>query len=113
MHYKKKENKIELIKRGESAESSVIGISDFPVNFECVKTEVEKGDILLLYTDGLTETMNRNREEFGVDRLKRTFLKNSDNPIAEQIKLIVEEAKTFANRAKITDDITLLILKKK
>ena len=113
MVYRKKEKKIEYIKRGDSSESSVIGISDFPVNFECVKTEVEKGDMLLLYTDGLTETMNRNREEFGVDRLRRTFLKNSDEPIAEQIKLIVEEAKTFANRAKITDDITLLILKKK
>ena len=113
MHYKKKDNKIEIIKRGESSESSVIGIADFPVNFECVKIEIEKGDMLLLYTDGLTETMNRNREEFGVDRLRRTFLKNSDEPIAEQIQLIVEEAKTFANRAKITDDITLLILKKK
>lgn len=113
MHYKKKENKIELIKRGESSESSVIGISDFPVNFECVKIDVEKGDLLLLYTDGLTETMNRNREEFGIERLKRTFLKNSDEKIADQINLIVEEAKTFANRAKITDDITLLILKKK
>ena len=113
MHYKKKENKIEFIKRGESSESSVIGISDFPVNFECVTTTVEKGDLLLLYTDGLTETMNRNREEFGVDRLRRTFLKNSDHPIAEQIQLIVDEARTFANRAKITDDITLVILKKK
>ena len=113
MHYKKKENKIELIKRGESSESSVIGISDFPVNFECVKIDVEKGDLLLLYTDGLTETMNRNREEFGIERLKRTFLKNSDEKISDQINLIVEEAKTFANRAKITDDITLLILKKK
>ena len=113
MHYKKKDNKIELIKRGESSESSVIGISDFPVNFECVTTTVEKGDLLLLYTDGLTETMNRNREEFGVDRLRRTFLKNSDHPIAEQIQLIVDEARTFANRAKITDDVTLVILKKK
>ena len=113
MHYKKKENKIEFIKRGESSESSVIGISDFPVNFECVTTTVEKGDLLLLYTDGLTETMNRNREEFGVDRLRRTFLKNSDHPIAEQIQLIVDETRTFANRAKITDDITLVILKKK
>jgi serine phosphatase RsbU (regulator of sigma subunit) len=57
--------------------------------------------------------MNRNREEFGIERLKRTFLKNSDLPIKDQVENIVEEARTFANRAKVTDDITLLIIKKK
>lgn len=111
--YKAKENKLELIRRGTTNETGVIGIPDFPTNFENVKVTVEKGDMFLLYTDGLVETMNRNREEFGLERLKRTFLKNSDMPIKEQVENIVEEAKTFANRAKIADDITLLILKKK
>lgn len=111
--YKAKENKLDIIKRGSTDETGVIGIADFPVHFESVKQTVEKGDMLLLYTDGLIETMNRNREEFGVERLKRTFLKNSDLSIKEQIENIVDEARTFANRAKVTDDITLLIIKKK
>ncbi len=111
--YKAKTHTLELIKRGDLKESGIIGISGFPVTFECVTVPVEKGDMLLLYTDGLTETMNRNREEFGVERLKRTFLKGVDLKIEEQIQNIVDEAKTFANRAKIADDITLLILKKK
>jgi len=111
--YRKKENKLELIERGSSDETGVIGIADFPVNFESVTKSFEKGDMILLYTDGTVETMNRNREEFGLERLKRTFLKNSDLPIKEQIENIVDEARTFANRAKITDDITLLIIKKK
>ena len=68
---------------------------------------------MLLYTDGVTETMNRNREEFGVERLKRIFLKNTDLKIQEQIENIVDEAKTFANRTKIADDITLVMVKKK
>ncbi len=113
IHYKAKENRLELIKRGESKESGIIGISGFPVNFECVTVPLEKNDMLLLYTDGLTETMNRNREEFGLERLKRTFLKGVELKIEEQIQNIVDEAKTFANRAKVSDDITLLILKKK
>ena len=113
IHYKAKEHRLELIKRGESKESGIIGISGFPVNFECVTVPLEKNDMLLLYTDGLTETMNRNREEFGLERLKRTFLKGVDLKIEEQIQNIVDEAKTFANRAKVSDDITLLILKKK
>ena len=74
---------------------------------------VEKGDMFLLYTDGIVETMNRNRDEFGLERLKRTFLKNSDLSIKDQVENIVDEARTFANRAKITDDITLMIIKKK
>lgn len=111
--YRAKTHELEIIKRGELKESGIIGISDFPVTFECVSVQIEKGDIMLLYTDGVTETMNRNREEFGLERLKRTFLKNTDMKIQEQIQNIVEEAKTFANRTKIADDITLVMLKKK
>ena len=111
--YRAKTHELEIIKRGEQKESGIIGISGFPVTFECVTVPLEKGDRLLLYTDGLTETMNRNREEFGVERLKKTFLKGTDLKIEEQVQYIVDEAKTFANRAKTSDDITLLILKKK
>lgn len=113
IHFKAKTKNLELIKRGNTIESGIIGISGFPVNFECVSVPIEKGDILLLYTDGVTETMNRNREEFGLERLKRTFLKNTDLKLNEQIQNIVDEAKTFANRTKIADDITLVMLKKK
>ncbi|MBR5033002.1 MAG: SpoIIE family protein phosphatase [Treponema sp.] len=111
--YRAKTNTLEIIKRGENKESGIIGISGFPVTFECVSVPIEKGDIMLLYTDGVTETMNRNREEFGVERLKRIFLKNTDLKIQEQIANIVDEAKTFANRTKIADDITLVMVKKK
>ena len=113
IHFKAKENKLELITRGSTNETGVIGIPDFPVNFESVTVPVEKGDMFLLYTDGIVETMNRNRDEFGLERLKRTFLKNSDLSIKDQVENIVDEARTFANRAKITDDITLMIIKKK
>ena len=113
IHYKAQSHTIEIIKRGKSMASGIIGISEFPVNFECVTVTLEKDDMLLLYTDGLTETMNRNREEFGLERLKRTFLKGTELEIEEQIQNIVDEAQTFANRAKVSDDITLLILKKK
>ena len=111
--YRAKTNTLEIIKRGENKESGIIGIAGFPVTFECVSVPIEKGDIMLLYTDGVTETMNRNREEFGVERLKRIFLKNTDLKIQEQIENIVDEAKTFANRTKIADDITLVMVKKK
>ena len=111
--FRAKTHTLEIIKRGESKESGIIGISGFPVNFECVSVQIEKGDIMLLYTDGITETMNRNREEFGVERLKRTFLKGTDEKLNDQIQNIVDEARTFANRAKISDDITLVMVKKK
>ena len=111
--YRAKTHTLEIIKRGENKESGIIGISGFPVTFECVSVPIEKGDIMLLYTDGVTETMNRNREEFGVERLKRTFLKNTDLKLPEQVQNIVDEARTFANRTKIADDITLVMLKKK
>lgn len=57
----------------------VIGSPDFGSFLEVKKTQLQSGDRLLLFTDGLTEAMDINGEEFGLERVVE-LMKNSDSP---------------------------------
>jgi CHASE2 domain-containing sensor protein len=71
---------------------------------------LEPGDKLLLFTDGLTEARNQQKEEFGLTRVEKVIVENetlSAHALSERIKT---ELCAFAAGAKQHDDICLLIL---
>lgn len=73
--------------------------------------ELKAGESLLVYTDGVTEAMNPQRELFGEERLKeavRGQAKLSAEKLAERV---VQAVAQFARGAEPSDDITLLALK--
>lgn len=72
-----------------------------------------KGDILFLYTDGITEAKNDDNEEFGYDRLKQ-FLEKNAFYSAEYIKEeILKTLYEYCDSSNLEDDITTLIVKVK
>ncbi len=82
-------------------------------NQEYIQEEVEfnQGDILVAYTDGVSESMNHLDEEFGEDRLIEIVKANQQMSV-HQIKLeIIKALKDFAKIDIPADDITLLICK--
>lgn len=77
------------------------------------KLEVEKGDIIVLYTDGITEAENCKKELFGIERLKNVVY-NHKNKSAEKIKeAILESVVSFREEREQVDDITFVVLKSK
>lgn len=74
---------------------------------------LEKGDIAILYTDGITEAMNNSHEEFGMDRFKDVIRKNRRESSREISNRILEEVNRFVGTAPQHDDETLLVLKMK
>ena len=71
------------------------------------------GDILFLYTDGITEAKNANHEEFGYDRLV-SFLENNASKSAEEIKEeILQTLYDFCDSNNLDDDMTTLVVKVK
>jgi len=71
------------------------------------------GDILFLYTDGITEAKNDAGEEFGYERLK-DFLEKHTMETAERIKEeILKALYDFCESTNLDDDITTLIVKAK
>lgn len=110
--YRRASKSIELIEPPGMA----AGIDGGPVFKRSVKDHrftMNPGDILLLYTDGLNEAIDRDGDEFGMDRLNRAVEKYSSESSETLIRSIVEEVKQFSMGISQTDDITLIAIEKR
>ena len=69
------------------------------------------GDVLFMYTDGVTEAMNSGRDMFGEQKLLDALNKNKDSPPHALLRAVKSEVDAFAGGAEQADDITMLALK--
>lgn len=91
-----------------------IGLNDkglFEQTLEEFTFSPEKNDIILFYSDGLTETMNTFRDLLGEENVKRIIKNNSDKSAEEIKKALLNAVETFRGAAAQNDDITIVILK--
>jgi len=70
------------------------------------------GDILVLYTDGITEVINAHEEEFGEERLQALIVQNGSRPAIELAELITEAVASFAQDQGAYDDETMVVIKR-
>lgn len=70
-------------------------------------------DLLLVYSDGLTEAKNINGDFFGEQRLKESLFRNRFYPAESIGKKILSEIDLFVGEAKTTDDMSMIIIKHK
>ncbi|MBN2426069.1 MAG: SpoIIE family protein phosphatase [Calditrichaceae bacterium] len=87
-----------------------IGIIDFSYKAETI--QLREDDVLILYTDGITETANSKQELYGEERLLKTVLKHRSldcYKIQEEIIVTLDE---FRGSESAADDQTLLVIKK-
>ena len=73
--------------------------------------ELKPGDILTLFTDGVTEQENEAGEEFSLDRLKEIILSNEREPAATMVTDIANAVSTFAGTKEQSDDLTTVVAK--
>ncbi len=76
---------------------------------EIAEVQLAPGDILVLYTDGITEAANEAGEEFGASRLQETVARHARLPVQALLQAIVSEVRQFGNRVELQDDITLVV----
>ena len=75
--------------------------------------DYDSGDILFLYTDGITEAKNGTNEEFGYDRLKEFLEQNASHSAADIKDEVLKTLYAFCGSSNLDDDITTLIVKVK
>lgn len=103
-----------LIRSGQNtcikldADGLILGV-DKKVRFEEKMMALSKGDIILLYTDGLTEAENAQGEFFGVDRVGDIFRQHSGQSPTQIIDALLEQLKQFCRTGTFNDDITLMV----
>jgi len=103
-----------LLRRDASLERlgatcTVVGLFE---RWDCAleERELAPGDAMLLYTDGVTEALNSEGEEFGEERLLEAARQHSGLSPPELLAAVAEKARTFSPHEQ-ADDITLIVAK--
>lgn len=95
---------------GLGATGLILGsLSDQVYEQETVR--IGGGDVLLMYTDGLTEAMNGEEEEFGEERLIEILQTNGSASAEEMVQRLEIEVKNFRSSEMLDDDCTLLVVR--
>lgn len=77
---------------------------------ECI--QLKKDELLIIFSDGISEAMNEHEEEYGEDRLKNVISKHLSDPPDVIIDNILSEVKKYTGDTPQSDDMTLMILKR-
>lgn len=105
--YRSHSDNVEII----PVQGTWIGLADNILEYlKDVKIEIGIGDVILLFTDGVTEAMNADGELFGQLRLVVLFEKYAKHAPREIVRCILENVKSFQENQ--SDDITLMVLKR-
>jgi len=86
-------------------------LSDMTYDQESIK--LDKGDLLFLYTDGLSEAENPEGDMYDEERVEEFVIRNRDMDIDDMVDLLASEVGTFMNGVERKDDLTLLIARVK
>ena len=76
------------------------------------KITLETGDLLVCYTDGITEPENEYGEMFGEERLIDLVSKNADRSEAEIIETVMEAVRQWTGAPELSDDMTLVVARR-
>ncbi len=89
----------------------VLGIFDTN-RFEQRTAQLNPGDFILLYTDGVTEATDAQQQEFGMERLRHVVLENRRASAAEMVAALEEATSGFIGSTAPFDDITVVVVKR-
>jgi phosphoserine phosphatase RsbU/P len=78
--------------------------------YECAQFDLNKGDRLVLYTDGLSEARDRGEVEYGDGRIHSLLNQCAELPVASVVGRLLEDVRDFAAGTTITDDLTIMAI---
>lgn len=106
-----------LIRNGEIQKlkigGMIMGVIPTMTPYKSELWKLEKNDILILFTDGITEAMNKFHEEYSDERLEQLSLGIKTESADEVLSIILDDVTKFTNGTEQSDDITALVVKVK
>jgi phosphoserine phosphatase RsbU/P len=90
---------------------TVVGAFPFS-EYDESRVQLRSGDLLVCYTDGVTEPENEYGEMFGEERLMELLLRNANRPEEEIIQLVLDSVRQWTGSGELQDDMTLLLARR-
>ncbi len=112
MYYKKSENRCEELKPAGSA-LGMMNEELFNKTIQSIDIEPQSGDVIFIYTDGIFEAMNSNKDEYGLAKVKEVLGANAYKDVGDIKRVLVDSVNNFRGMNEVNDDITFAIIKKK
>ncbi|MEG4030461.1 MULTISPECIES: AAA family ATPase [unclassified Microcoleus] len=85
-------------------------IADFIATTEI---QLNSGDVVVLYTDGITEAFDMNQAQYGIEPLIEVVAINRGQSAAEIKQAVIDDVRRYMGEQKVFDDITLVVIKQK
>jgi len=89
----------------------ILGVMKTIIPYNKNKISLQSGDTIVLFTDGVSEAMNTNSEEFGEDKLEDLCKNLSTLSAQTALESIRKEVESFTDGAPQSDDLTLMVIK--
>ena len=87
-----------------------LGIIDDP-EYEETKFQLQSGDIVIFYTDGVVEAMNKKGEMYGFDRFQEVIRENRGLDAEVFMGKLIDDINSFVGKAEQHDDLTIVVIK--
>jgi len=103
-----------LVRDGKMQELSVGGMVigvDPEQRYDKEVVQLQKGDVLWIYTDGVPDAMNFNGDKFGKPRMRECLLKHLHEPAEQICRQMLWETRRFVGLNRRTDDTTMVVVK--
>ena len=81
-------------------------------HYQMRETNLDPGDLLCIYSDGITEAASLADEEFGMERLIDVLRAGRDRPLGEVVEAIIHAVGEFSQGLPQGDDQTLVLLRR-
>ncbi len=103
----------EAVLNREEGLGSVVGIAGMPTEFKAIGFSMRKGDSLLFYTDCLEESRNATGEQYGSERIKKSFQTCGNGSAQDKLNVLLRDFHEFTGVTPLNDDLTVIIIQKK
>lgn len=101
-----REDELTKLKKG----GMILGVMETTIPYDYEKIQLNKNDKVFLFTDGITEAMNKDQEEYGDENLEKFVMKLSEYSSEDALNKLNEEITNFTKGADQSDDITCLVI---
>lgn len=111
--YRKESGECNYFDEKRKFSSTVIGLSSIESFFQETTFEMKSGDEIILFTDGIKEAMNAAHDEYGNSRFLESVKNAVQQDFDRQIPSVLSDMGHFTENADQSDDITIVIIRKK